>query len=199
MKDDFLKDFRRYFLFASRELFIKIYMKTNPCLEKGCVIDIETTGLNPRKNDYYNPQSHVITLGIYQGDLIRIYQLAKPDYDRFLEICRRIVDKTPQPRYAYAAHFEQKFLEVKEGWQDLTRYIEPDYEWDYYDHPPWFSGRLSLKDVTKGPYESREDWDIEGSEVPSTWEKWLKTKDPRVLSEISYHNYIDLLRERQLI
>jgi len=195
-KAAFLEQFRKYFIFSSREWIVKIYMQASPCLYNGSIIDIETTGLNLGPGDYYNPPSQILSLGIYQGCLIRIYQLAKPEYDRFKELCRRIALKTPTPRYSYAAHFEQQFLEIPDGWHDLTRseFLEESFDWG---EPHFRCYRLA--DVTRGPYESREDWDINASEIPETWEKWLKTQDWRHLAEISYHNYVDLLRERQLI
>jgi len=194
-KKEFLDEFRKYFLFGSGEWFIKIYKKTNPLMEKGAIIDIETTGLNPGKGNIYIPQSHIITLGIYQQELTRIYQLTKRNYVGFLQVCRKIVEKTPKPRYAYAAHFEQSFLGVIDGWQDLTRYREVEYdEWQ-----PWRSPRYSLVDVTRNPCDNREDWDIDSNEVPATWEKWLQTGNPLLLAEISYHCLVDLLRERQLV
>jgi len=194
MKSAFIQSLRKYFIFPNRKWFITMYLKTTPRLDNGSIIDIETTGLKPGKGNYCIPPSHIITLGIYQGDLIRIYQLTKRNYVGFLRVCRKIVEKTPKPRYAYAAHFEQSFLGIIEGWQDLTRYREVEYdEWQ-----PWRSVRYSLMDVTRNPCPSREDWDIEGSEAPATWEKWLKTGKIDLLGEIAYHCYIDLLRERQL-
>lgn len=194
-KATFLEQFRKYFIFSSREWIVKMYMRADPYLNRGSIIDIETTGLNPEPGDYYNPQSHTISLGIYSGHLIRIYQLAKPDYERFRILARRIARKTPQPRYAYAAHFEQSFLGIPEGWHDLTRYREPYYN----DWENWHNYRYRLADVTQGPYEKPEDLDIDSSDVPQTWENWLRTKDWRQLAEISWHNYCDLLRERQLV
>jgi len=195
MKKRFLKEFGKHFLFGSTEFMIKIYKKANPYLEKGCIVDIETTGLNPGKGDYYTPASSVVTLGVYQGDLIRIYQLAKPNYIKFLAICRKIIERSPTPRYAYAAHFEQSFLGVFNGWQDLTRYreVEPD-GWE-----PYRNYRYRLVDVTRNPCPTREDWDIDGEEVPARWSQWLTGRQIRDLAEISYHCYIDLLRERQLV
>jgi len=200
LKQEFLKEFRKYFLWGSGEWFIKFYKKASQSLDKGTIIDIETTGLNPGKGNLYIPASHIITLGIYQGDLIRIYQLTKRNYVGFLNICRKIVEKTPKPRYAYAAHFEQSFLGVIDGWHDLTQYYY-DRQSDWYGtddfEPPYRRQRLA--DVTRNPSENREDWDIDGSEIPATWEKWLQTRNSLTLAEIPYHCYIDMLRERQLI
>jgi len=196
MKNAFLENLRKWFVFPHRKWFLALYLNADFPLERGSIIDIETTGLNPRYGYPYIPRCHVITLGIYQGNLIRIYQLIKPSYIKFLATCRKIIQKTPAPRYAYAAHFEQSFLGVLNGWQDLTQYEEMRSDW--WGGEPSFR-RFSLVDVTRNPCPKREDWDIDGSEVPATWEKWLKTGKVELLGEIAYHNYIDLLRERQLV
>jgi len=199
LKQEFLKEFRKYFLYGSGEWLVKFYQKTNRSLEKGAIIDIETTGLNPSKGNIYIPASHIVTLGIYQGDLIRIYQLTKPNYVGFLNVCRRIVEKTPKPRYAYVAHFEQSFLGVIDGWHDLTQYYY-DRQYDFYGTDDFEAVRRQrLVDATRNPCPTREDWDIDGSEVPARWSQWLTGRQIRDLAEISYHCYIDLLRERQLV
>ena len=180
----FWRIFKSYFTFGIRNWFIEISIRTNPHLPEGTIIDLETTGLRPRWN-------HIVTMGLYKDDKIRIFQLVKPEYDRFWNLCHNIAQKQPRPLYAYAAHFERDFLKIPDGWKDLTRYYEVD---DYYP-----IRNFRLIDVTTYPYNSQADYDIDGKDVPKKWAEWLFDKNLKSLMEISYHCMIDLIRERQLI
>jgi len=185
-KRQFWRIFNSFFLFGVKGWFVRLKFKANPPLKKGTIIDCETTGLNPELDK-------ILTLGIYRGDRILIYQLVKPKYRGFKKMCRLIVRKQPKPLYAYAARFEQEFLEMSHGWRDLTRYYEVEYD-------EWCPiRRFRLIDVTTYPYETTKDFDINGAEVPQKWREWLKHKNPKILSEVAYHNYVDLHREIQLI
>jgi len=187
MKLEFIKEVRSYFRFGTPGWMFSMCQKAET-LPQGCIIDIETTGLNPDKGDYYHHQDHILTLGIYRNDRIFLYQLVKPHYDRFRELCQKIVSRTPTPRYAYCAHFEQSFLGVKEGWFDLAVYG------NFRRHP------YPLIDVTKNPCgDDKEERDIEGSAVPICWSGWLHAKSLKHLTEIPFHCLVDLLREAQLV
>jgi len=187
-KRKFWRIFKSYFTFGIRGWFIEISIKTNPYLPKGTIIDIETTGLKPRLDN-------IVTMGLYKDDRITIFQLVKPQYDRFWNLCHRIAQKQPRPLYAYAAHFERDFLKIPNGWKDLTRYYQTHD--DYYDY--YSTRRFRLIDITSYPYESQADYDIDGKDVPKKWAEWIFDKNLRSLMEIAYHNYVDLSRERQLI
>lgn len=184
VKAQIAKEVRKNLLFPGR-YFIVYNHKNEKNLSKGAIVDIETTGLNPKLD-------RIITLGILKSKQIRILQLIKPEYTRFQNLCHHTAEQQPKPRYAYAAHFEQDFLQVPDGWQDLTQYFEIDYDWE---NP---LRRYSLANCTFHPFPS-EPFDIDGSQVPQAWQLWLKTKDAKFLTDIIYHPLCDLLRTQELI
>jgi len=189
MKSDFFQRFLGYIPY-SRQWYLTIRLRNNP-LVKGTIVDIETTGLNPGRGDYYNPQSHIITLGTYSGPTIELRQLFHPKYEAFRDICIRTVEKKPQPLYAYFADFERDFLGIEKGWSDLGEYIFSDWQDGYR--------RVALVEATRSPYQKREDEDVDGKDVPELWAEWIKGSRVRNLAEIAYHCYVDLLRESQLV
>jgi len=189
MKGEFFQRFLGYFLY-SWQWFLTIRLRNNPFV-KGTIVDIETTGLNPGRGDYYNPQSHIITLGTYSGPTIELRQLFHPKYEAFRDICVRTVERKPQPLYAYFADFERDFLGIEKGWSDLGEYIFSDWQDGYR--------RVALVEATRSPYQRREDEDVDGEDVPELWAEWVKDSRMKNLAEIAYHCYVDLLRESQLV
>ena len=171
-------EFTTYFLFKPYPEFIPFTVKlpTEHHLPKGCIIDVETTGLNPETDD-------IITMGILQKDRAVIHQLTTSAYQQFRTYCRNRADRTPLPRYGYNTRFESEFLSIEEGWHDLTR-------------STFARGRLHLTDCTFSVFKEP---DIIGADVPKTWQEWLNTHKPETLSQITLHCLADLLRTRQLI
>lgn len=84
-------------------------------LKKGCIIDLETTGLIPLLN-------HIITMGILEKNRAVIHQLTVPKYMDFRDYCFQKAKETQEPRYAYNARFESEFLQIENGWHDLMQY-----------------------------------------------------------------------------
>lgn len=171
-------------LLAKKWYFIVYTHPVNPLLQKGTIVDCETTGLDPKID-------HILTLGILKRNKAEIYQLVQCRCARFKRLCHYIVARTPTPRYAYASHFEADFLNIKDDWIDLTQYFEVEYD---YANP---FRRYRLVDCTSHPFPS-EPYDIDGAQVPNAWQLWLKTKDPNFLTDIVYHSLCDLLRTQQL-
>jgi len=185
MKPLIAKEVERNLLFPKGRYFIIINSKAVKPLQKGTIIDVETDGLFPDRN-------HIITLGILKRNEIRIFQLIKPFYDRFQKLCHQIVEDQPMPHYAYASHFEQSFLQVTTEWQDLTQYYEVDYD----QENPWRTSRLAA--ITFHPFPN-QPYDIDGQQVLTEWQQWLKTKKPQHLTNIVYHNTCDILRTQQIL
>jgi len=185
MKTEIARHVETNLMFAKGRYFIVINSKAVKPLAKGTIIDIETDGLFPNRN-------HIITLGILKRNEIRILQLIKPQYTRFQKLCHRIVETQPKPHYAYASHFEQSFLQVTTEWQDLTQY----YDIEYDDECPVRPHRLAS--LTFHPFPN-QPYDIDGQQVLTEWQQWLKTKKPKHLSEIIYHNTCDILRTQQIL
>jgi len=157
-------------------------------LHKGCIIDTETTGLDPNTD-------HIITYGILKKTKAHIYQLTQPDYVSFKTLATQKTQRSPVPRYAYNTRFEQDFTGLKDNknWIDLTQYEERNDEWIWYDGPYY---RLHLDQCTLTPFAEP---DIVGSEVPPLWQQWLNKHKPQTLWTIAHHCLSDLLRTRQLI
>jgi len=154
-------------------LFIRLDFRVRNALMRGTVIDCETDGLSPLNDN-------IVTLGVLRGGWGSVYQLIKTDYERFRKACLRVVRRCQKPLYAYAAHFEARFLGMEGAWVDLMR-----------------SGRTRLSAVTKEPFPGIGE--ISGSDVPLFWMRWLRTRNPRTLFEISWHCCVDLLRTAQLV
>ena len=85
------------------------------CLEKGCIIDLETTSFSPWSG-------HIITMGILEKDRAIVHQLTVPKYKDFQVYCFKKARETQEPRYAYNARFESEFLQIENGWRDLMQY-----------------------------------------------------------------------------
>lgn len=182
MRNQIHKDINKH---SSSHYFISLSCKLDTPLHKGCIIDIETTGLNPASDQ-------IITLGIIKKKLLLIYQLIHEDsYHRFHSLCHRVVKEQPIPRYGYACRFEADFLKIlDDDWQDLTQHFEVDSD------PPY--RRYSLASVTRHPFPN-EPIDMGGSQVPVEWTEYLKTKNTIHLANIVYHAVCDLHRTKQLV
>lgn len=185
MKSEIARHVETNLLFPKGRYFIIINSKVTKPLQKGTIIDIETTGSFPEHD-------HIITLGILKANEIRIYQLIKPFYTRFQKLCHNIVEDQPTPHYAYASHFEQNFLQVTSDWHDLTQYYQVDYD----EENPFRPSRLA--NATFHPFPG-QPYDIDGKDCITEWQQWLKTKKPKHLINIVYHNACDILRIQQIL
>ncbi len=110
---DFLANFER-FPFPEHFPFV-VRLPEDYCLDKGCVIDLETTGVFPLS-------SNIVTMGVLEKDRAVVYQLTVPKYEEFQDYCFRKARQTQEPRYSYNCRFESEFLQIEEGWRDLMRY-----------------------------------------------------------------------------
>jgi hypothetical protein len=89
------------------------------CLEKGCIIDLETTSLSPLSG-------HIVTMGVLEKDKAVVYQLTVPNYEEFRAFCFQKARETQEPRYSYNARFEGEFLQMEHCWIDLMKYKRVD-------------------------------------------------------------------------
>jgi len=184
MRNQIHKDLMKHF---GKHYFVSLSYRIDNPLSQGCIIDCETTGLNPSLDK-------IITLGIIKRNRLLIYQLThEDDYDRFWSLCHRVSKHQATPRYGYACGFEADFLKILDDkWHDLTQYFEVDYD----EENPY--RRYSLADVTRHPFPN-EPRDIEGSQVPQEWQAYLKTKNKTHLTNIIYHAICDMHRTKQLV
>ena len=84
-------------------------------LEKGCIIDLETTSVSPLSG-------HIVTMGILEKDRAIVHQLTVPKYEDFQVYCFQKAREIQEPRYSYNARFESEFLQIENGWRDLMQY-----------------------------------------------------------------------------
>ena len=119
VQHNFLSHFQRlpfpqYFPFTTR--LPKRYF-----LEKGCIIDLETTSPFPP------PWSgRIITMGILEKNQAVVHQLTVTKYEDFQVYCFQKARETQEPRYSYNARFESEFLRMEHCWIDLMQYRRVD-------------------------------------------------------------------------
>ncbi len=89
------------------------------CLEKGCIIDLETTSFSPLSG-------HIVTMGVLEKDKAIVYQLTVPNYEEFRVFCFQKARETQEPRFSYNARFESEFLQMEHCWVDLMQYRRVD-------------------------------------------------------------------------
>jgi hypothetical protein len=113
IKYNFLTNFQHLPVPQHLPFYIKLPKRC--CLEKGCIIDLETTSFSPLFG-------HIITMGILEKDRAMVHQLTVPKYKDFQVYCFQKARETQEPRYAYNARFESEFLQIENGWRDLMQY-----------------------------------------------------------------------------
>ena len=79
-------------------------------LEKGSLIDFETTGFpwDPRSSHH-----EIVTLGYLSGNTIVVTQRKTKDKSPFYSEIDRIISKLPKPFFAYNVGFEKAMLEIE--------------------------------------------------------------------------------------
>jgi hypothetical protein len=113
LEHDFLTHFKQQPLPQYFPFIIKLPERYY--LEKGCIIDLETTSFTPLSG-------HIITMGILEKDRATVHQLTVPKYEDFQVYCFKKARETQEPRYSYNACFESEFLQIENGWCDLMQY-----------------------------------------------------------------------------
>ena len=73
-------------------------------LPEGVILDIETTGLDPEKDE-------IITFGYIRENSVIIFQRAERETNKFYQALKAELKTIPQPIFAYFAEFEKAFLE----------------------------------------------------------------------------------------
>lgn len=151
---------------------------------EGVVLDIETTGLDPEKDE-------IITLGYIRENSLVILQRAETASSRFYQAIKSELRTISQPIFAYYAEFERGFLEQL-GFKGIFV--------DILD--PWKTkaGELHIKapkldELVPGPEKYMGERRTTGEDVIHMWHQYLESSDLDVLKSIVRHNQIDILQE----
>ena len=153
-------------------------------LPGGVVLDLETTGLNPEKDE-------IITFGYIRENSVIILQRAERDTSRFYQAIKSELKTIPQPIFAYYAEFERGFLE-RLGFKGIfVDILEPwKTEADELDMKA-----PKLDELVPGPEKYMGERTTTGLEVTQMWYQYLDSDDLALLKSIIRHNQIDILQE----
>lgn len=166
------------------------YQKTLlSALVSGTIIDIETTGLSPSRDD-------IITFGWLTGNEIQVIQRVEASPETFYGCIEEELDRIPRPLYAYNASFERDFLRSKIG-RDI----------EFIDvFKPWrkMAERKSLKwpsldEISPVPYKYMGEKPVKGRDVVVIWNSYLRNRKLGTLSLIVMHNMRDLIQTFSLL
>lgn len=170
--------------------FLRSKLSLLVSIPKGTLIDIETTGTAPLKDE-------ILTFGFVAKNNLVIIQRRTMRKEHFYEEVRKVLRMLSEPFYAYNLHFEQKFLQNQLGVRcsgiDLFKPWQNRAEKKYGIKWPKLDDLISEPEVY---YNERR---IRGEDVPLIWKKYLNNKKERFLESIMRHNQSDLLRELYLL
>jgi uncharacterized protein YprB with RNaseH-like and TPR domain len=157
-------------------------------IAKGCLLDFETTGLDPAT-------SEVITFGYIVGSTLTILQRrdASPSFDREV---RELLESLPEPLFAYNSSFEEKFARMKYGVsRKFGDVMGPWKRRADAEGVKW----PKLDELLPDPETYFGDEITSGAQVPALWREFLQSGNDGLLTKIVRHNEIDLLRELMLL
>ena len=163
-------------------------------VERGSLIDIETTGL-PRDREH-----EVVSFGhITSNKLVIMCRRCKEKTPYYREL-RETIRHLPKPFYAYnALYFEKPIMEEELGLQlPLDSWIDLMGPWRNK------AGTLGLKwpkleELISEPEKYFGEEQIRGKDCPGLWKAYLSTGNDKMLELIMQHNLSDLLRETILL
>jgi uncharacterized protein YprB with RNaseH-like and TPR domain len=169
--------------------YITCYDRLGCSINNGCILDIETTGVDPAKDE-------IITLGFIKGDELCVVQRRGLATEPFYSLIGKVLHSLPQPIFAYNSKFEESFLKTQLGFQgQFVDLMEPwrvkaeDVEVKY----------PTLDELVPGPEAYMGERRITGSEVVLLWRRYREDRDERKLALIIRHNQIDLLQSMAVL
>jgi len=163
-------------------------------IERGTLIDIETTGLP------ISEEHEIVSFGfITSNKLVVIVRRSKKKAPYYREL-RRLVQRLPKPFYAYNALFFEKPIIEKELSLQLPSELWIDLM------TPWKikANTMGLKwpaldELVPEPKKYFGEEQIRGKDCPKLWKTYLSTGSEKMLELIMQHNLSDLLRESILL
>lgn len=164
-------------------------------LEKGSLIDFETTGFPWDRNGDHE----IVTLGYFSGNNVVITQRKTKDKLPYYVEISKIIAKLPRPFYAYNANFEKQMMQA-----ELDMVLPEDGIIDIMK--PWMDKAQSkglkwpkLDELISEPEDYFKDRKVSGKDVPKFWRIYLKTGIESALLRIMEHCFSDILRESILM
>ena len=158
-------------------------------ISKGTLTDIETTGLNEKRDE-------IITLGFISGNRLSVIQRNVKSKEPFYREIRSVLSKLPRPFYAYNASFEEGFFKTQLGLRvKMVDIMKPWREMANHKTRKW----PKLDELVSEPEMYFDVTRISARDIPSLWDAFLSNKDDRLLEIPLRHNRADLLRELYLL
>jgi len=162
-------------------------------VEKGSIVDFETTGL------LHQNEHEIVGFGhITSSRLVLLGRKAR-EKGRFYSEVRRIMRELPMPYYAYNAAFDRGIMEI-----ELGIHVNPKRFICLQD--PWRSKaekrRMKwpkLDELISEPAEYFNEPRVRGEDVPRLWKEFLREGTDSPIRKIMQHNLSDLLREAVLL
>lgn len=157
-----------------------------PCsIDRGCIIDIETTGMDHEKDE-------IITFGMIERNELRVIQRKSKDPTAFYAyLSENVLPRLPLPVYAYNSEFEKRFLSKQLGFEAIfVDLMEPwrvkadEIEFKY----------PTLDELIPAPEAYIGERRTTAVDVVFLWRKYLREANVRDLTTIIRHNQIDLLQ-----
>lgn len=173
---------------------IKSTMTLALAVEKGSLIDFETTG-RPR----IDSEHEVITLGYFQGHELVVIQRKTEEKGQFYQEVKGTLERLPRPFYAYNADFETSVMQDELGMKVAkTDFVDIMHPWKVK------ADRFGLKwpkldELISEPEDYFKDNKISGKDVPGLWKAYLAGGTETLPRMIMEHSLSDLLRETILL
>ncbi len=173
---------------------IKTTISLALCINKGSLIDFETTGIPNRDREH-----EVITFGYFRLNELIIVQRKTKEKEPFYREIRETIRTLPKPLYSYNTRFEKDVIRI-----ELKMEVADD---DFVDiMQPWRkkaeeSGLKwpKLDDLMSEPEDYFNDDKICGKDVPGLWKAYLSGGTENLLKMIMEHCLSDILRETILL
>ena len=163
-------------------------------LERGTLLDFETTGIPPHDREY-----EVITLGYFHKDKLVITQRKTRDKAPFYREVIATLKNLPTPYFAYNSDFERRVMEMELGLRTRSAgFVDLMQRWREkasIEGIKW----PRLDELISEPEDYFKGLRVSGKDVPGLWKAYLAGGSENLLKMIMEHCLSDLLREMILL